>query len=219
LAVFPVVLYHAGIAGFGGGFVGVDVFFVISGYLMAAVIIGELDRGEFSLLQFYERRVRRIFPALFAMIAASAVMAWFVFMPVEFTYFARSLKATVLFISNIRFQREVGYFDIESQLKPLLHTWSLAVEEQFYIVFPIAVVLIVRFFRRYLALILLATLAASLIASTWAVHYAPEKAFYLAQYRAWELLLGAVLALSLIPRPTQRLAREAMAGTGVVLIG
>jgi peptidoglycan/LPS O-acetylase OafA/YrhL len=219
LAVLPVVFYHAGIFGFGGGFVGVDVFFVISGYLMAAVIIGELDRGEFSLLQFYERRVRRIFPALFAMIAASAVMAWFVFMPVEFTYFARSLKATVLFISNIRFQREVGYFDIESQLKPLLHTWSLAVEEQFYIVFPVAVMLIVRFFRRYLAHILLATLAASLIASTLAVYRAPEKAFYLAQYRAWELLLGAVLTLNLLPRPTQRLAREAMAGTGVVLIG
>ncbi|MFI0846408.1 acyltransferase family protein [Mesorhizobium sp. IMUNJ 23232] len=218
LAILPVVFYHAGIPGFAGGFVGVDVFFVISGYLMASLITGEMKRGEFSLLRFYERRVRRIFPALFVMIAACAVMAWFVFMPNEFIYFARSVRDAALFISNYRFEREIGYFDIAAETKPLLHTWSLAVEEQFYIVFPLVLMLLGWLAPRRTALVLLLVLVASLAASAWTVYQKPEAAFYLSQYRIWELLLGAMLAFNVVPKASHPLIREALAAAGVVLI-
>ena len=218
LAVLPVVFYHAGIPGFTGGFVGVDVFFVISGYLMASLIVGEMERGEFSLLRFYERRIRRIFPALFVMIAACAVMAWFVFMPNEFVYFARSVRDAAFFISNYRFERQVGYFDIAADMKPLLHTWSLAVEEQFYIVFPLVLMLLRWLAPRRIALVLLVALVASLAASVWTVYRKPEAAFYLSQYRAWELLLGAMLAFNVVPKASHLLVRETLAAVGVVLI-
>lgn len=218
IAILPVVLYHAGIPGFSGGFVGVDVFFVISGFLMASLISGEIARGDFSLLRFYERRIRRIFPALFAMIAASAVMSWLFFMPVEFEYFARSVKAAALFTSNIQFEKESGYFDIGAQTKPLLHTWSLAVEEQFYIVFPLLLIGISRFKRRWTAPVLFTLLAASFLASVWMVFRKPIAAFYLSQFRAWELLLGAVLAFNVIPTPSSRFVQQALAALGIVLI-
>nr|WP_183938252.1 acyltransferase family protein [Rhizobium paranaense] len=218
LAILPVVLYHAGIAGFSGGFVGVDVFFVISGFLMASLISGEIAEGDFSILRFYERRVRRIFPALFAVLAASSVAAWLLLMPVELEYFARSLKAAALFTSNIQFEKESGYFDIGAQLKPLLHTWSLAVEEQFYILFPLLLLVISRFARRYAVHILLGLLIASFAASAWEVFRTPAAAFYLLQFRAWELLLGALLAFSVIPRPARPVMREGLATLGIILI-
>jgi peptidoglycan/LPS O-acetylase OafA/YrhL len=218
IAILPVVLFHAGIPGFTGGFVGVDVFFVISGYLMASLIAGEIDEGNFSLLRFYERRIRRIFPALFAMMAVCSVVAWIVMMPVELAYFGRSMIAAALFTSNIQFAKEVGYFDIGAQMKPLLHTWSLAVEEQFYIVFPPAMMVIHRVAPRGTVPILLAVLTASLAASVSGMQRDPTAVFYLAQYRAWELLIGALLALNIVPRPGHRLARQVLAATGIVLI-
>ncbi|MEF0941501.1 acyltransferase family protein [Rhizobium sp. BR 362] len=218
LAILPVVLYHAGIPGFSGGFVGVDVFFVISGFLMASLISGEIARGDFSILRFYERRIRRIFPALFAVLAASSVAAWLLLMPVELEYFARSLKAAALFTSNIQFEKESGYFDIGAQLKPLLHTWSLAVEEQFYILFPLLLLVVTRFARRHTVHILLALLIASFAASAWTVFREPAVAFYLLQFRAWELLLGAFLAFNVIPKPARPLVREGLATLGIVLI-
>ncbi|PSH59933.1 acyltransferase [Phyllobacterium endophyticum] len=219
IAILPVVLYHAGISGFQGGFVGVDVFFVISGYLMALRIMGGIDNGDFSLLRFYESRIRRIFPALFAMIAASTLMAWFFFMPVEFEYFARSVKAAALFVSNVQLNRESGYFDISAQLKPLLHTWSLAIEEQFYIVFPLLLVIINRIARKCVTPVLIAIFAASLGASIWGVYYRPVEAFYLSPYRVWELLLGALLALGVVPRPKQQFIGEILACAGILMIG
>ncbi|RJG45061.1 acyltransferase [Mesorhizobium sp. DCY119] len=218
IAILPVVLYHAGIPGFKGGFVGVDVFFVISGYLMASLIMREIIRGEFNLLRFYERRIRRIFPALFAMFAACGIMAWLFFMPAEFEYFARSLRAAAFFTSNFQFERESGYFDIGTQMKPLVHTWSLAVEEQFYIFFPLVLILLGRFARRYIAPILLTLLIASLAASVWAVHTNPVSAFYLTQFRIWELLLGSLLAFNVLPAVRSRPAREAVAALGILLI-
>ncbi len=218
LAILPVVLYHAGIPGFKGGFVGVDVFFVISGYLMASLIMREIIHGDFNLLRFYERRIRRIFPALFAMFAACGIMAWLFFMPAEFEYFARSLRAAAVFTSNFQFERESGYFDIGTQMKPLVHTWSLAVEEQFYIFFPLVLILLGRFARRYIVPILFTLLLASLAASVWAVHAEPVPAFYLTQFRIWELLLGALLAFNVLPAVLSRPAREAIAASGILLI-
>ncbi|MDL2401952.1 acyltransferase family protein [Rhizobium mayense] len=218
LAILPVVLFHAGIPGFSGGFVGVDVFFVISGYLMATLISGEIAGGDFSILRFYERRIRRIFPALFAVLAASSVAAWLLLMPVELEYFARSLKAAALFTSNIQFEKESGYFDIGAQLKPLLHTWSLAVEEQFYILFPLLLIAVSRFARRHTVHVLLGLLIVSFAASAWTVFRNPTAAFYLLQFRAWELLLGAMLAFNVIPRPARPATREALAALGIGLI-
>ncbi len=218
LAIIPVVLYHAGIPGFGGGFVGVDIFFVISGFLMASLISKEIAKGEFSLIRFYERRIRRIFPALFAVLATSSVAAWFLLMPAEFAYFARSLKAAALFTSNIQFDKESGYFDIGAQMKPLLHTWSLAVEEQFYILFPLLLLVLNRFAQRYIAPILAGLLAVSFMASTWTLFRSQPDAFYLLQFRGWELLLGALLALGVLPVPKQSRVRAGLASAGVLLI-
>jgi peptidoglycan/LPS O-acetylase OafA/YrhL len=218
IAILPVVFYHAGISGFGGGFVGVDVFFVISGFLMAGLIGGELERNEFSLIRFYERRIRRIFPALFAVMIACAVAAWLLLMPVEMEYFARSLKAAAMFGSNFQFEKETGYFDIAAQTKPLLHTWSLAVEEQFYILFPLLLIAIHRFAPRRLTAVLVILFVASLVASAWMVERSQSAAFYLLPFRAWELLLGSLVAVNPLPQRIADLPKEALVALGLALI-
>jgi len=129
VAVLPVILFHAGFPLFGGGFVGADVFFVISGFLITGIIVEEMRHGRFSLLNFYERRARRILPALFLVMAASLPAAWMLLSPKDLQDFAQSLVAIGLFASNFLFWQESGYFDAEAELKPMLHTWSLAVED------------------------------------------------------------------------------------------
>ena len=135
LAVLPVIAYHAGFAGFSGGFVGVDIFFVISGYLITSILADELAVQKFSLLGFYERRIRRILPALFFVLAFTAAVGWWLLLPHEQAAFGRSLIAVIVFASNILFWKESDYFATESEYIPLLHTWSLAVEEQYYVIF------------------------------------------------------------------------------------
>jgi len=129
VAVVPVLLFHAGFDLFSGGYVGVDVFFVISGYLITSIIIDEIGDGRFSLVRFYERRARRILPALFFVIFCCIPAAWFLLLPADMKAFSKSVVAVTTFWSNILFWRESGYFDTVAELKPLLHTWSLAVEE------------------------------------------------------------------------------------------
>ena len=136
LAVLPVVFYHAKFSLFQGGFVGFDIFFVISGYLISGIIFTELSTSSFSLVNFYERRARRILPALFVVLIFSTLISWILLPPIEFKDFGQSLFSVSLFASNFLFWFEGGYFDTGIDLKPLLHTWSLAVEEQFYILFP-----------------------------------------------------------------------------------
>jgi peptidoglycan/LPS O-acetylase OafA/YrhL len=211
-AVLPVLFFHAGIGVFAGGFVGVDIFFVLSGFFMAKIILRDLDRGEFSFLDFYLRRMRRIFPALFAMIAVTSAVASFLFMPQEFEYFAASVEAAVLFVANILFRQESGYFDIASDMKPLLHTWSLSVEEQFYVVFPLALYLTHKFARPRLVPLIVAFIVISFGASLWAVHYRPEKAFYLLHFRVWELLVGALVAA--VPKRRDNAAADTLLGFG-----
>jgi peptidoglycan/LPS O-acetylase OafA/YrhL len=218
VAILPVVLYHASQGLAPGGFVGVDIFFVISGYLIAGIIAGELDGGHFSLGSFYERRVRRIFPALFFMLAGSCVLAYWILPPLALKEFGATVVSTVLFSSNVEFLHLSGYFDGSGDLKPLLHTWSLAVEEQFYIVFPLLMIAIWRWFRPRAALVLGLAALLALAKSLWVFQKAPSAAFYLTPNRAIELLIGALLAVSAIPRLTARVWREVLTGIGMLLI-
>ena len=137
LAVVPVILFHAGFELFSGGFVGVDVFFVISGYLITTILIEDLENKRFSLVNFYERRARRILPALTFILLVTTIISYLILYPTDFKEYSKSLLSVVLFISNIFFWRESDYFATEAELTPLLHTWSLAVEEQYYVLFPI----------------------------------------------------------------------------------
>jgi peptidoglycan/LPS O-acetylase OafA/YrhL len=216
IAVAAVVLFHAGFPIFSGGYVGVDVFFVISGYLITGLIAAEIRDGGFSLLTFYERRVRRIFPALFTVLIASCLIAFGLFLPGTFEDFGTSVVATVFFAANFLFWRDTGYFAAPPDEKPLLHTWSLAVEEQFYLVWPL-LLLVLRFARPRAWTLLL--LAGSFAASAWAVNRHPDAAFYLPHLRAWELLLGAVLAIGPMPTINRAWLRElcALVGLGMIL--
>ena len=194
LAVLPVILFHAGFRPFGGGFVGVDVFFVISGYLITRIILSELAAGTFSIGRFYERRVRRILPVLFIVMLACIPFAWFWLLPGDMRDFSASLAAVPVFASNILFWRESVYFDAGTELKPLLHTWSLAVEEQYYALFPIFLLLAWRLGRRSVLALLLAAAVVSLGLAQWGSAAKPDAAFYLLPTRAWELSIGAFLA-------------------------
>jgi peptidoglycan/LPS O-acetylase OafA/YrhL len=193
LAVLSVILFHAGFDGFGGGFVGVDVFFVISGYLITTIIISELNEGQFSLVNFYERRARRILPALFFTIILCIPFAWFWLLPSDLRDFSQSLIAVPIFSSNILFWRESGYFHAAAELKPLLHTWSLAVEEQYYIFFPLFLMFFWRLGKFWISALLSVVFVVSLAVAQWASVEMPEAAFFLLPTRGWELLIGVSL--------------------------
>ena len=218
LAIMPVVFFHYGVPGFRGGFVGVDVFFVISGYLIAGLIQSELDRGEFSLARFYERRVRRIFPALFAMLGAVSIGALVWFFPVDLVRYAQSLFATALFGANFEFWREAGYFDTFANQKPLLHLWSIAVEEQFYLLFPALLLLLSRAAPRWRTAAIAAVFVVSFALAAWGVGAAPVATFYLLPMRAWELMAGALLAIATVPSPRSRAIAELLSLLGLALI-
>ena len=203
VAVLSVILYHAGVGVLKGGFVGVDIFFVISGYLISTIIFHDLESGKFSLGRFYERRIRRIQPALIAMVLVTMLLCAAFFVPSDFKLFAQSVGATVLFSSNIYFYLKSGYFDPLAETKPLLHTWSLAVEEQYYLFFPLLVLLLWRHARRYLVAVLTGLALVSFVFSVWQARAASNAAFYLPFDRIWELLIGALLALGLVP-PARR---------------
>ena len=197
LAVLPVILFHAGFETFSGGFVGVDVFFVISGYLITTIILAELEQGKFSIVNFYERRARRILPALFLVMLVCIPFAWFWLLPSDMKDFSQSLVAVSVFASNILFWRESGYFDTAAELKPLLHTWSLAVEEQYYVLFPLFLMLFWRLGKRSILVMLGLVFVASLAVAEWAAYAKPAAAFYLLPTRGWELLIGAFAAFYL----------------------
>lgn len=220
IAVVPVVLYHFDVAPFSGGFVGVDVFFVISGFLITSLIHQEMQQGRFSIVGFYERRVRRIAPALFLVLAATTVAAFAILLPTDLRAFGSSLISAVGMYSNIHFFHEAGYFALESSRKPLLHTWTLSVEEQFYLGFPILLYALYRLrWKRPIIIGAISFLfAASLIKGSIAVMEGPQWAFFQTQYRLWELMTGAVLALAAIEAPKNRALREALGGAGLILI-
>lgn len=194
LAVLPVIFFHAGFTIFSGGFVGVDVFFVISGYLITTILIGEVESNRFSLINFYERRARRILPALFFVMMACIPFALMWMLPYQMVDFSKSLIAVSFFISNILFWRESGYFAGVSEEKPLLHTWSLAVEEQYYLLFPIFLFLTWRFGRNKVFWIIIFITVSSFIISEVLWRIEATANFYLFPSRAWELLIGSISA-------------------------
>jgi peptidoglycan/LPS O-acetylase OafA/YrhL len=195
VAVLPVIFWHAGFEAISGGFIGVDIFFVISGFLIATILYEEVSTGRYSILRFYERRARRILPALFLVMAASIPFAWAWMQPEALIGFSESIAAATFFVSNIYFWLTSSYFAIVNEQLPLLHTWSLAVEEQFYLVFPLLLWALWKLSPRHLmsALILLALI--SLAYSEWRWRGASEANFYLAPSRAWELLAGAAAGI------------------------
>lgn len=203
LAIIPVVIYHLKVP-FGsgdllpGGFLGVDVFFVISGYLITSILLREqADTGKISILRFYQRRARRILPALFLVIFASLSVGWFVLLPTELERLATSTLAALAFVSNVYWFFELGEYGAQSGLlQPMLHTWSLAIEEQFYLVFPVLLLLLkpATSARRGL-FVVLALLLVSLVISQVTTHSEPELSFFSPVSRAWEMLVGTLLAL------------------------
>ena len=219
VAIVPVVLYHAEIAPFSGGYVGVDIFFVISGYLITSFILGQIRCGDFTFRNFYLRRIRRIFPALFLMMAFAAAIGWLLLTPDDYRRLGESIFATVFFCSNILFWLQSGYFAAQPEARPLLHTWSLGVEEQFYVVFPVLLVLLSRYFPRRLIAITLALSVLSFGFNVLSVSAHPSLAFFLAPPRVWELFIGALLAMGALAAPSRIIWSEFASLLGVGLIG
>jgi peptidoglycan/LPS O-acetylase OafA/YrhL len=197
VAVIPVVLFHAGVKFLSGGYVGVDVFFVISGYLITGLIMDDLHEGRFSILGFYERRARRILPALFLVLLCSTVAAWMLMLPLQLEEFGKGLVSVGLFVSNVLFWKESDYFASDAHLNPLLHTWSLAVEEQYYLVFPLMLLLLWRLGTRFVFGVVLVVALASLAVTEWGWRESPAANFYLAPSRVWELFAGSLCAFLL----------------------
>jgi peptidoglycan/LPS O-acetylase OafA/YrhL len=222
LAVMPVILFHAGFETFRGGYVGVDVFFVVSGYLITSIVLRGLDEGRFSVVEFYERRMRRILPALFLVLFVSIPFAWLWMLPADMERYSASLASVAVFASNILFWRTSGgYFDTASELKPLLHTWSLAVEEQFYLLYPLLLALVWARGRKALVLILGAGALISFALAEWDSMLSSSFTFYLLPTRAWELALGAMTAIYLSRHGPPASAPQAQAAgslLGLVLI-
>lgn len=202
-----------------GGFIGVDIFFVISGYLIGGILLREQAKGTFSIVRFYERRVRRIVPALIAVVVFVLIAGYAALLPYEFRELGISVLAALFSASNYFFLRHSGYFEPNALSKPLLHTWSLAVEEQFYLVCPLVLLLLRRFNRTVQGFTLAALALASLTFSIYEVHARPDAAFYLPWSRGWELLIGVLLATGALPPLRSRTARNVACALGLGMIG
>jgi peptidoglycan/LPS O-acetylase OafA/YrhL len=218
IAVLSVFLFHLGIKGFSGGFVGVDIFFVISGYLITGILQKDLDKDAFSIAKFYDRRIRRIFPALYLMLFFTFVVSYWLLIPSHFEAYCKSLVSSLLFYSNFQFWNESGYFDLNSEIKPLLHTWSLSIEEQFYIAFPTILYLLHRYADRLKKMAITALFLVSLGACVWLTVRKPDAGFYFSPVRAWELLLGAMLALNVFPKIKQHWINQLASIFGLMLV-
>lgn len=221
VAVLAVVLHHLSADLLPGGYVGVDVFFVISGYLITRIISREMEEGTFTFARFYERRARRIFPALFAVLAVTLLAGYFLLLPSDYAGTLRGALGTLFFASNVVFWRDMaaGYFAAtDAGLNSLLHTWSLAVEEQFYVFFPVLLLLCYRHLLRHIVLILVVCATVSLAGAALLVQSKSVAVFFLSPFRAWELLAGSLLAFQAVPAIRSRAMRELTAGAGLLVI-
>lgn len=218
IAVIAVIVHHAFPAAMPGGFAGVDVFFVISGFLITSILLRDLEAGTFSFAAFYERRVRRLMPNLTLMLVFCTIVAWVLLLPADFANYSRSLFSTAIFSSNIFFWRDSWYFAAPAQMKPLLHTWSLAIEEQYYLIFPSVLWILHRFAPKRVAIAIAAGFAASLALGIWAATNSQAAGFFLLPPRAWELLLGSLLVIGIVPQVNSRRVNSAVAATGLIAI-
>lgn len=219
IAVLSVLFFHTGLTFFRRGYVGVDIFFVISGYLITSLLAEDIDKNRFSIVSFYERRMRRIFPALFTVLFACLAAGLILLNPEEMVGFGKSLLTTTFFFSNFYFwhsAQPAGYFDTVNT-PPLRHTWSLSVEEQFYLLFPLTLFVLFRWARSRVYIWLLGLIAVSFALNVWATEHRPIVAFYWPMPRAWELLIGSLLAVGAIPPIRNRLVREFAGWVGLVL--
>lgn len=218
IAVMAVVLDHFMFAHTGGGYIGVDVFFVISGYLIGSSLITEMQNGNFRFSDFYERRVRRILPALLGVLVFTSFLAYHYLQPKALVDYTKSCFAALLSFSNFFFWSQSGYFDPSNEVKPLLHTWSLGVEEQFYLLFPVFLLLVIRYWRRYLRAILWGVALLTFGLSVWVVHLNATTAFFWSPLRAWELLGGTLVSQYRWSALQSRWMREGTALAGLAMI-
>ena len=216
LAILPVILFHAGVSGFSGGYIGVDVFFVISGYLITSIILEEKRQGRFSLIAFYERRARRILPALTFLLVFTTIAAYIVLPAHSLKGYSQSLVSVSTFSSNLYFYLTSGYFAPAAHETPLLHTWSLAVEEQYYILFPVMVVLLWAWGQKWLIFCVALLTTTSLLVAHLLSSRSLDANFYLIFSRAWELLFGSLLAFRGFH--VARWKREVIGILGVLMI-
>ncbi|MDC0031309.1 acyltransferase [Candidatus Pelagibacter sp.] len=234
IAILPVIFYHAGFHFFSGGYVGVDIFFVISGYLISSIILSEIETGKFSLLNFYQRRARRILPALFCVILISIPFAWFILLPADLELFGNSAFSALTFWSNYIFYFEIDYFETSSKLKPLLHTWSLSIEEQFYIIYPLLLIFFFKFGKKTFITFLIVSGIFSLILSQWAgnlkftypyfekellfFNQSSLTNFFLPIGRIWELIIGILIAFYIKKNGQPNKFNEVLTLIGLLLI-
>lgn len=219
VAVLPVILFHAGLPYVTGGFIGVDIFFVISGYLITTILLDDIDAGRFSIRRFYERRMRRIFPALFVVALATSIAGWAWLMPADLRDTGKSLIGVALFMSNYVFWRDLGYFHTGADLRPLLHTWSLAVEEQYYVVMPLLLAVLARFAWQGRFAVVAGLFALSLAACLISQPIWPDLTFYSIHTRAWELLAGSLCAMALRRHEFAGSQPLSMLGLGLIVAG
>ena len=218
IAVLSVLFFHSGFEVFSGGYVGVDIFFVISGFLITTIIVREIGENKFSVTTFYERRFRRILPAVITVVAVSLLVAIFLLDFKEYENLARSSIANNLFMSNIYFYNETGYFDGPAELKPLLHTWSLSVEEQYYVFFPLLLLFIAKVGGKKYLYFLIPIFFLSFGASVLGMNMDKSAVFYLLPTRAWELLIGSLLAIVTLPRIQNIVVLNVIAALGLLLM-
>lgn len=224
LAIVPVILFHAGFVGFSGGYIGVDVFFVISGYLITTILAAELNSNAYSIVNFYERRARRILPALFVMLAVTLPIAYGLLNPTDLRAYAKSLFGSVLFLANVTAYMQSGYFDAASDIKPLIHLWSLAIEEQYYVFFPLLLAFLWKFKQAKVITVVVLISAFSLAIAEIKLNEDASIAFFYLHSRAWELGIGALLALMLQASTKPRIfeisstARQVFALSGLAMI-
>ncbi|MFZ4541068.1 MAG: acyltransferase family protein, partial [Rickettsiales bacterium] len=216
IAILAVLLFHAFTNLIPGGYVGVDIFFVISGYLITGILLHGLNEGTFTFRQFYARRIRRIFPALAIVLLSTWIAGWFILFPEEYTELGKHMGASSLFISNIILWKEAGYFDRTAELKPLLHLWSLGVEEQFYIFWPALLLVFHR--KRHGWAGLVALTAISFVANLAFLHNAPTGTFFLLPTRFWQLGLGGMLAYAELKPLPRRVQSPILCMLGLALI-
>lgn len=217
LAVIPVIIYHAGAAWLPGGFVGVDVFFVISGFLISKIILGEVERNSFSFIDFYKRRVNRIVPALLFMIVVVLLVFSVSGLPDQSVSVAKSAIAAIFSVSNFYFWGGSGYFSPSSDFMPLLHTWSLAVEEQFYLFFPVLVIILFRL-KLNIRMVIAVGAIVMFVFGWWISIKSPMFAYYMLPARAWELALGVALAVGVVPKSKNIILNETLTVLGTILI-